>query len=290
MLYMIIERFRAGDPLPVYRRFRDHGRLAPDGLEYVASWVTDDLASCYQVMACEDPALLESWMGHWRDLVDFEVVPVRTSSETAEAVAPRLEAMAPAAAIPSATGRPVPGEYAEYAAGDIAAVPGDDAIEAVAGLEAQTLGIVRDLGEAVERGVTYATGKWTPKEVLGHLVDDERIFVYRLLCLARGEAAELPGFDENGYAAHGEFERRSLASLLAEYRAVRAATLALLRALPSSAWDRRGRVNGYACSVRGLAFHIAGHELHHIRVLRERYLPAARRAVPSISGANRAGP
>lgn len=111
------------------------------------------------------------------------------------------------------------------------------------------------------------------KQVLGHLIDDERIFAYRLLCVARGEDAELPGFDEDRYAAHAEFERRPLEDLLADYGAVRAATLALLRGLPPSAWTRRGRVNGYACSVRGLAFHVAGHELHHLRVLRERYRP-----------------
>ena len=90
MLYMIIERFRDGDPLPVYRRFRDQGRLAPDGLRYVASWVTEDLRRCYQVMECEDRALLEQWTARWKDLVEFEVVPVVTSAEAAAAVAPRL--------------------------------------------------------------------------------------------------------------------------------------------------------------------------------------------------------
>lgn len=171
------------------------------------------------------------------------------------------------------TGRPGPGEYADYASADIAAVPEDDAIEALARLADQTTAFFRVLAEPAERGLTYAPGKWTLKELLGHLIDDERIFVYRLLCVARGEDRELPGFDENGYTAHGEFERRFLEGLLAEYAAVRAATLALLRALPPAAWARRGRVNGYECSVRGLAFHIAGHELHHHRVLRERYLP-----------------
>ncbi len=90
MLYMIIEHFRDGDPLPVYRRFRDRGRLAPDGLRYVASWVTEDLSRCYQVMECEDRALLERWAACWKDLVEFEVVPVVTSAEAAAAVAPRL--------------------------------------------------------------------------------------------------------------------------------------------------------------------------------------------------------
>jgi hypothetical protein len=90
MLYMVIETFRGGDAVPVYRRFRDHGRLAPEGLRYVASWVTEDLRRCYQVMECDDAALLERWMAAWRDLVDFEVLPVVTSAAAVAAVAPRL--------------------------------------------------------------------------------------------------------------------------------------------------------------------------------------------------------
>lgn len=90
MLYMIIEHFRDGDPLPVYRRFRDRGRLAPETLQYVASWVTSDLKRCYQVMSCDDPAALEAWMQQWRDIVDFEVIPVVTSSDAATSVAPSL--------------------------------------------------------------------------------------------------------------------------------------------------------------------------------------------------------
>ena len=88
MLYMIIEDFR-GDPAPVYRRFREQGRLAPEGLRYVASWVTADLQRCYQVMECEDRALLQRWIDQWKDLVDFEVVPVVSSAEAAAAVAAR---------------------------------------------------------------------------------------------------------------------------------------------------------------------------------------------------------
>ena len=87
MLYMIVERFRDGDAKPVYQRFREQGRMAPEGLSYVASWVTEDLARCFQVMECENRALLEEWMGRWADLVDFEVIPVVTSSEAAAAVA-----------------------------------------------------------------------------------------------------------------------------------------------------------------------------------------------------------
>ena len=83
---MVIERFRNGDPQPVYARFRECGRLAPAGLDYVSSWVSDDLATCYQVMSASDAALLEEWMQHWRDLVDFEVHPVITSQQAAERV------------------------------------------------------------------------------------------------------------------------------------------------------------------------------------------------------------
>jgi hypothetical protein len=87
---MIIESFRDGDPVPVYRRFRDMGRLAPDGLTYVASWVTEDLRRCFQIMECDDPSLLAEWMARWDDVTDFEVIPVITSAEAAAAVSARL--------------------------------------------------------------------------------------------------------------------------------------------------------------------------------------------------------
>ena len=83
MLYMVIESFRGGDARAVYERFRAEGRLAPDGLRYVASWVTDDLRRCYQVMECDDRALLDAWIARWADLVDFDVVPVVTSADAA---------------------------------------------------------------------------------------------------------------------------------------------------------------------------------------------------------------
>ena len=89
MLYMVVEDFQ-GQPEAVYRRFRDQGRLAPEGLRYVTSWVTQDLQRCYQVMECSDARLLEEWIGRWKDLVEFEVIPVLTSSEAAERISPRL--------------------------------------------------------------------------------------------------------------------------------------------------------------------------------------------------------
>ena len=90
MLYMIVERFRDGNAIPVYRRFRDKGRMAPEGLRYISSWVTDDLSRCFQLMACDDPALLEKWTTQWDDLVEFQILPVVTSAEAAARVAPRL--------------------------------------------------------------------------------------------------------------------------------------------------------------------------------------------------------
>jgi hypothetical protein len=87
---MVVEHFRDGDAAPVYRRFRDEGRLAPEGLTYVVSWVTGDLKHCYQVMECADRALLDAWMARWNDLVQFEVFPVMTSAEARSVVAPRL--------------------------------------------------------------------------------------------------------------------------------------------------------------------------------------------------------
>ncbi len=88
--YLVIEHFKNRDPVPVYRRFRDQGRLAPEGLTYVTSWITTDLAHCYQIMACADRALLDQWMERWRDLVDFEVLPVLTSAQVQAQLAPRL--------------------------------------------------------------------------------------------------------------------------------------------------------------------------------------------------------
>lgn len=92
MLFMIIEHFRHPDATPVYARFRTRGRLAPDGLAYLSSWVTDDLTRCYQVMECDDRALLDEWIGAWQDIVDFEVHPVITSAEAAARVPTPIDA------------------------------------------------------------------------------------------------------------------------------------------------------------------------------------------------------
>jgi uncharacterized damage-inducible protein DinB len=169
------------------------------------------------------------------------------------------------------SGRPQSGEYAAYAQADIDHVPGDDAVAALRDSERETLAIFEPLRDAAIAGRTYAPGKWTLKEILGHLIDDERIFAYRALSVARMDPRPLPGFDENAYMAATRFESRTLESLLREYRIVRASTIALFESLTEEEWLRRGNVNGHDASVRGLAFHIAGHELHHLRTIRDRY-------------------
>ena len=89
-LYMVIEKFHAGDPVPVYRRFRERGRMTPDGLRYINSWVSADFRSCYQLMESDDPQLFESWIANWKDLAQIDVIPVVTSAQAVEALAPRL--------------------------------------------------------------------------------------------------------------------------------------------------------------------------------------------------------
>lgn len=172
-----------------------------------------------------------------------------------------------------ASGRPQPGEYGPHAQADIDQVPGDDAVVVLETLADQTLTFLQSLPEARLPGLRYAPGKWTVKDVIAHVVDDERIFAYRALCIARGETLPLAGFDENVYAAHADGEMREWEELLVDYEAVRAASLTLLRGFSAAAWKRSGEVNGYRATPRGLAFHIAAHEWHHVRLLHERYLP-----------------
>ncbi|HTO87800.1 MAG TPA: DinB family protein [Thermoanaerobaculia bacterium] len=170
------------------------------------------------------------------------------------------------------SGRPQPGEYAPYAQDDVALVQGEDAGGALAAQLPETLALLSSVDERRATRFRYAPRKWTIKQIVGHLSDDERIFVYRMLCLARGDRRVLRGFDEKAYMRRAGFNDRPFSELLDELSAVRAATLAFLRGLPDEAWARSGTVNGYPATVRGLAFHVAGHELHHRRILRERYL------------------
>ena len=118
----------------------------------------------------------------------------------------------------------------------------------------------------------YAEGKWTVKEILLHLSDDERIYAYRALRFARNDATELPGFEQDDYTAVSEANARSVGSLLRELGTVRRATLSLFGGLGDAALLRSGVANGHVMSVRAAAYHIAGHELHHLKIIKERYL------------------
>ena len=166
--------------------------------------------------------------------------------------------------------RPATDEYASSFQSYIERVPDGDVL---AWLERQGAATCAVFGRVNEEksAFSYAAGKWTVKRVLQHLADGERLFCYRALCIARGEASSLPGFDENLYAANDGSDRRRLADIVAEFASVRAAALTLFRGFDATAWSRRGVANGKPTSVRSLPWITAGHELHHIAVLRERY-------------------
>ena len=167
--------------------------------------------------------------------------------------------------------RPAATEFAPYYARYIDPVPDGDVVATLEAQLAETLALLGGIPEP--RGThRYAPDKWSIKEVVGHVSDSERIFAYRALRIARFDETPLAGYDQDPYVAAGQFDARAIADLAAELAAVRRATLALLRGLPGAAWDRRGTANGVGVSVRALAWIIAGHERHHVRLLRERYL------------------
>jgi hypothetical protein len=167
-------------------------------------------------------------------------------------------------------GRPAPGEFADFYAGYVARVPEDDILSVLAG-QKQDLAELAARLPAAKEGFRYAAGKWSVREVVGHLIDGERVFGYRAFCISRGEQAALPGFDENQYVAAAPRDGASLPDLGAEFAAVRKANLAFLRRLGDDAWPRVGTASGKPVSVRALAWIMAGHPRHHLGVLRERY-------------------
>lgn len=169
-----------------------------------------------------------------------------------------------------ALARPEPGEYPPFYAPYVAAVPDGDVIAALERQGADVHALLNGLDDA-RAGHRYAPGKWSVREVLGHVTDAERIFSYRLLCIARGDTTPLPGFDENAYVPTSGADARSMASLLDEFDAVRRATLALLRGLPEAAITRTGNANGKPVSARAIPYILAGHAQHHLYVLTERY-------------------
>jgi uncharacterized damage-inducible protein DinB len=172
--------------------------------------------------------------------------------------------------------RPGPDEYVPYYAVYVDQVPEGDVLGLLRRQVEETAGLVRTLSDH-DAEYRYAEGKWSIKEVVGHVSDVERVFVYRALCFARGEAAGLPGFDENEYARRSNAGSRPLQHLVDELRTVREATLSLFSGLTEELLLRRGTANQHEYTVRAFAFIIAGHERHHARIVAERYLPGLKR-------------
>lgn len=168
------------------------------------------------------------------------------------------------------TRRPDTSEHSAYLGRYIATVPDGDITITLDALGRETVHLLSAIGEEAA-GHRYAVDKWTVRSVVGHLIDCERVFAYRALRIARGDATPLPGFDENAYAAAAGYDVRSMEDVLAEFAGVRTATISLLRGLPPEAWSRIGTASNAPISVRALAWAIAGHELHHRSILRDQY-------------------
>lgn len=167
--------------------------------------------------------------------------------------------------------RPQQGEYAVYFTPYIQSVPEGDVL---AYLEKQVDEVIALLGGISEEegAYRYAEGKWSLKEVLGHVSDTERIMSYRLLRIARGDTTPLPGFSENDFVSHANFDHATVNELLQDFAAVRIATLSLVRKLDDEAWSRVGTFSDNPASARAVAYVIAGHATHHLNIIKDRYL------------------
>ena len=169
---------------------------------------------------------------------------------------------------------PEASEYAPYYAKYTALVPAGDVVRTLEAQAKETIAILSGLTE--EQGNhRYEQDKWTIKEMLGHVNDTERIFAYRALRIARNDKTNIEGFEQDDYVRNANFASLRLADLVAEFESIRNATLTLLRSLDEDAWGRRGTANKNEVSVRALAYIIAGHELHHRKILKDKYLTAA---------------
>ncbi|WP_334071840.1 MULTISPECIES: DinB family protein [Paenibacillus] len=168
-------------------------------------------------------------------------------------------------------GKPQAGEFADHFTPYIELVPEGDLLSL---LEKQVEEVIALLGPITEEQAhyRYAEGKWSLKEVLGHVADTERVMSYRLLRIARGDTTPLPGFDESLFASHANADARSVNELLQDFAAVRIATVSLMRQLDDTAWQRLGVFSNHPGSARALGYIIAGHAIHHLNIVKERYL------------------
>ena len=162
-------------------------------------------------------------------------------------------------------------EYDSYYKGYIDRVEGRQLSLILRQQRARLLEILDGMSED-QADYRYAEGKWSIKELIGHLIDTERVFVYRAMSIARGEQQSLPGFDQDDYAVRGGFHQRSILSLKGEYEAVRNASIAFFESLDPASWLKTGTANDVNVSVRAIGYILPGHEAHHLSVLQERYL------------------
>ncbi len=167
---------------------------------------------------------------------------------------------------------PKPGEYAEYYSVYINQIPDvENIIKVLEDNREKTQTFIKSLPE--EKGIySYAEGKWTVKEVLGHIADVERVMAYRAMCIARGEKKPLPGFEQDDYVASANFNERSISEIGEELHHLRNANIALFKSFNEESLMRWGKASNNDVTVRAFLFIIAGHELHHLRILNERYL------------------
>ena len=169
------------------------------------------------------------------------------------------------------TNRPESSEYPPYAEGYISLVPNGSIVGILSQQLDETLALIKSIPDA-RHDWRYAEGKWSVKELIGHVIDSERVFAYRALRFGRGDSTPLAGFEQDDFVKGATFSERSLSDLAEEYEHVRRATISLFANFDEEALSRRGSANNSEVSVRALAFMMAGHERHHVEILRTRYL------------------
>ena len=179
--------------------------------------------------------------------------------------------MTSAAVAPPGAIRPATDEYLPYYGRYIDRVPDGDVLSTLSNQIGETLALLRELPESVA-GYRYAPDKWSVNEMVGHMIDTEKIFAYRALRFGRGDKTPVPGFEQDDYVRGSSYNSYPLSELADEFETVRKSTLNFFRHLDDEAWSRRGTASNAEVSVRALAYIIAGHELHHREILRTRYL------------------
>jgi hypothetical protein len=167
--------------------------------------------------------------------------------------------------------RPATSEYAPYYGTYVNRVPEGDICQILEGQLAKTQALLTKAGES-RASHRYAPEKWSIREVIGHVIDTERIFACRALCFARADKNPLPGFDQDLYVRFANFEARTLSDLVTEFDLVRKSSVTLFRSFAEDVWERRGTANKVEFTVRSIPYIMAGHELHHVSILKERYL------------------